>query len=204
MNPAANELAPLIRALSSPDSAVRERAGVEIFRAGCEIANSATQSWFLDPKLATYFISDRSGIPELTVGLAVRPQTFEQIRAACGSPSLANVPPDQDACEFELQFPNGAHLDVLTTTAPSASGAMARFLKTFGETVQQVEISVTDVDGATAILREQFGATSVYPTTRPGANGTRVNFFLVPTSQDRKVLIELVETPQRNERESLK
>jgi hypothetical protein len=38
----------------------------------------------------------------------------------------------------------------------------------------------------------------VYPETRAGANGTRVNFFLAPAAEGRKVLVELVEVPQTN------
>ncbi|MDE3109117.1 MAG: hypothetical protein KGL02_04165 [Acidobacteriota bacterium] len=204
MNSAANELASLVRALSSPEPAARERAAVAIFRAGCELSHPATQSWFLDPELASYVVRDRAGIPELTVGLAVKPETFEQIRAACGLPPLANVPPDQDAREFELEFLGAARLDVLTTAAPAGPGAIARFLQRSGEAIQQVEIGVTDVDRATAILRRRFGATPLYPATRPGADGTRVNFFLVHAAQDRKVLIELVEKSPRSERDSLK
>lgn len=203
MTPAGYDLAPLIRALSGPDSAARERAGVAIFRAGCELANSATQSWFLDSELATLIVRDPAGIPELTVGLAVQPENFEKIRAACASPRLANVPPDQDAREFELTFPGGARLDVLTSAAPAGSGAIARFLEKSGEAIQQVEISVTSVDRATEILRDRFEIVPVYPATRPGADGTRVNFFLLTAVPSRKVLIELVEEFPRSERESL-
>lgn len=175
-----------------------------VFRHGCESANSATQSWFLDPEFATYVVRDRAGIPALTVGLAVQPANFEAIRAACGSPRLAEVPPDQDAREFELHFPGGARLDVLTTSAPGGTGAIARFLGKSGEGVQQVEIAVTDVDHATENLRARFGISPVYPATRPGADGTRVNFFLVADESKRKVLIELVENPPRRERDALK
>jgi len=35
--------------------------------------------------------------PKTTVGIAVQPELFRQIRAANGSPRLAEVPPDQDA-----------------------------------------------------------------------------------------------------------
>jgi hypothetical protein len=197
-------MAVMIRALSDPAAAVRERAGVAIFRHGCELANSATQAWFLDREFGTFIVRERTGIPELTVGVAVQPDNFEKIHAACGSPRLAAVPPDQDAREFELEFPGGARVDVLTTEAPGKSGAIAKFLERSGEAIQQVEIRVTAVDRATEILRSRFGVSPVYPTTRPGADGTRVNFFLVPASQSRKVLIELVEKPVRSERESLK
>jgi len=202
--PSAEDIAPLIRELSDANAAVRERAGVEIFRRGCELANSATQAWFLDPELAPYYLRDPAGIPELAVGVAVHPETFEKIRAACGSPPLADVPPDQDAREFELQFPGGARLDVLTTREPGGSGAIAKFLRKSGEALQQVEISVNDVNRLTALLRARFGVTPIYPATRQGADGTRVNFFLVPAAENRKVLIELVEDSRGNARTALK
>lgn len=201
---ATKDLASLIRTLSDPIATARERAGVAIFRHGCELANSATQSWFLDPEFASFIVRDRAGIPELTVGLAVQPDTFEKIRSTCGSPRLADVPPDQDAREFEMEFPGSARLDVLTSGAPGKGGAIAKFLQKSGEAIQQVEINVTDVDRATEILRARFGISPVYPAKRPGADGTRVNFFLVPAAENRKVLIELVEKPQRSERESMK
>jgi methylmalonyl-CoA/ethylmalonyl-CoA epimerase len=84
-------------------------------------------------------------------------------------------------------------LDILTTNAPGGRGAIARFLEKFGEGIQQVEIDVTDVDRATEILRTRFQIEPIYPATRPGASGTRVNFFLVTTWDGKKVLVELVE-----------
>lgn len=202
--PTSDDIAILIRALGDPGATVRERAGIAIFRHGCELANSATQTWFLDPEFASYIVRDRAGIPELTVGVAVQPESFETIHEACGSPRLAAVPPDQDAREFELEFSGGARLDVLTTAAPGKSGAIAKFLEKSGEAVQQVEISVKNVDRATEILLKRFGRSPIYPATRPGADSTRVNFFLVPAAENRKVLIELVEKRPRSERESLK
>jgi hypothetical protein len=123
----------------------------------------------------------------------VHPETFERIHAANNSPRLANVPPDQDAREFELHLEDSIELDILTTRAPGGSGAIARFLEKFGEEIQQVEIYVRDVDRATGILRTGFGLTPIYPATRAGADGTRVNFFLATTPDGKKVLIEFVE-----------
>jgi hypothetical protein len=54
---------------------------------------------------------------------------------------------------------------------------------------------VKDVGRATEILRERFGQQPIYPQTRAGADGTRVNFFLVAAPEGKKVLIELVEAP---------
>ncbi len=90
-------------------------------------------------------------------------------------------------------FSGHVRLDILTTKAPGGGGAIARFLEKFGEGIQQVEIDVTDVDRATEILRTQFKLDPIYPATRPGANGSRVNFFLVTTGNGKKVLVELVE-----------
>jgi tellurite resistance protein TerC len=138
--------------------------------------------------------------PRLTVGLAVIPETFEKIRVANGTPPLADAPADQDVIEFELDFAIGGvkyvHLDVLTTKTPGGNGAIARFLEKFGEGIQQIEIDVTDVDRATEILGTRFKVEPIYPATRPGANGTRVNFFLVTAHNNQKVLVELVEQPK--------
>jgi hypothetical protein len=123
----------------------------------------------------------------------VKPETFARIREANGWPQLATVPPDQDAEEIELHFPNDISLDVLTTRDPQGSGAVAKFLAKFGEGVQQVEFRCSNVDRATQILRENFGVPSVYPQIRAGANNTRVNFFLVPSALSGKILIELYE-----------
>ena len=60
--------------------------------------------------------------------------------------------------------------------------------------MQQVEFRCEDVDRAAVILREKFGVQPVYPAKRPGADGTKVNFFLVPAPEETKVLIELYET----------
>jgi hypothetical protein len=136
----------------------------------------------------------------LTIGIAVLPETFEKIRMANGSPPLADAPADQDVMEFELEYTERfgptSRIDILTTKAPGGNGAIARFLEKFGEGIQQVEIDVTDVDRATEILRTRFKVEPIYPAARPGANGTRVNFFLVTAWNNQKVLVELVEQPQ--------
>jgi len=123
----------------------------------------------------------------------VRPETFAAIRKANCWTKLAEVPPDQHASEFELHFEGQISLDVLTSRVPDSDGAIAKFLAKFGEGIQQVEFQCTDVGRATAILRENFGIAAIYPETRPGANGTRVNFFLVPAADGKKILIELYE-----------
>jgi hypothetical protein len=112
------------------------------------------------------------------------------------------VPPDQDAREFELHFAQGIQLDILTTREPGGAGAIARYLQKFGEGIQQVELLARNVDAATEILRSHFGVQPIYPATRAGADGTRVNFFLVSLpekgSKKGKILIELVEPATPN------
>jgi len=133
----------------------------------------------------------------VTVGLAVQPERFEKIREASGSPRLAEVPPEQDAQEFEIHLPGGLSMDILTSREPAGSGAIAKFLQKIGEGVQQIEYRCSNVDRATQILRDKFGIAPVYPATRAGADGTRVNFFLVSAPSAGKVLIELYEPAPR-------
>src|SRR6202020_3178443 len=106
----------------------------------------------------------------------------EAIRDANASPRLAEVPPDQDAREFELHFDANVALDILTTRDPKGQGAIARYLSRFGEGIQQVEYRCKNVDAATALLKKKFGVEAIYPHERPGADGARINFFLVPTA----------------------
>jgi hypothetical protein len=176
--------------LSSIDSLSRAAAAVEIYRAGRTPADQVVHSWWTNDEIYSLLLGSN---PSVTVGLAVRRESFDKIREANGSPQLAQVPPDQDAEEFQLHFPNGIALDVLTTKDPGGSGAIAKYLAKFGEGVQQVEYRCRNVDRATAILREEFGVAPIYPATRAGADGTRVNFFLVSLPDEQRVLIELYE-----------
>jgi len=179
-----------IAGLSSPKESVRARAAAQIYAVGRSLVDQTVHSWWEHQELAQLFGDD----PEVTVGLAVRPETFARIREANGR-QLAEVPADQDASEFELHFDGRVALDVLTSREPEGQGAIAKFLSKHGEGPQQVEFRCSDVDRATQILQQQFGILAIYPETRPGANGTRVNFFLMPASDGKKVLIELYEAP---------
>jgi hypothetical protein len=185
-------LASAIAGLASADSSERRAAAGTIYRAGRTSADDAVSLWWKDAELSGLLLGPR---PVVTVGLAVERATFGRIRVANGTPRLAEVPAEQDAEEFELHLPDGVLLDVLTTREPGGSGAIARYLAKFGEGVQQVEFRCENVDRATEILKEKFDVKPVFPATRPGAGGTRVNFFLVPTSAGGKVLIELYEAP---------
>jgi hypothetical protein len=180
-------LAAAIDDLSSADTVMRVAAAREIYRRGRSVADRAVYKWWNNPEFADLFGKD----PYVTVGLAVRRPTFTRIRQANEAPRLARVPPDQDADEFELHFPDNISLDVLTTRDPQGQGPIARFLAKFGEGVQQIEFRCSNVDRASAILQEKFGVMPVYPASRPGADNTRVNFFLVPSPGAGKVLIEL-------------
>ena len=190
----ANAILSAITNLSAAEKSTRREAASEIYRQGRGPADRAVFPWWKNAELSELLLSSK---PMVTVGVAVCRETFTRIRAANGQPALADVPPEQDAEEFELHFGNGVELDVLTCKEPSGQGAIARFLAKFGEGVQQVEFRCLNVDRAMAILRERFSVTPVYPEARPGANGSKVNFVLVPVpgavGENAKVLIELYE-----------
>lgn len=195
--PNAASIASLIAHLQSADPQKRQDAAAKIFRQGSAQAQAATTSWLNDAELRDCLRIADTGFPEMIVGVAVDPASFEKIRAAVGMPHLADVPPDQDAREFELEFPQEVRLDVLTTREPGGPGAIARYLEKFGAGIQQIEILSRDVERVTTILRTRFGLQPIYPATRAGAGGTRINFFLVPGDAGKKVLIEIVEEAPR-------
>jgi hypothetical protein len=176
--------------LCSADSSVRVAAATEIYHIGRALADHAVYPWWKDPNLSSLLLGPS---PLVTVGVAVGRELFAKIHEANGSPRLAEMPPDQDAEEFELHLPGGTSVDVLTTTNAGGTGAIARYLAKFGEGIQQVEFRCTDVGRATQILNEKFGIRAVYPETRSGADGSRINFFLVPAPDEGRVLIELYE-----------
>lgn len=66
--------------------------------------------------------------------------------------------------------------------------AITKFLEKKGEGIHHVCLEVPDVDAATAALQAQ-GVTPVYPSSRAGSGGMRVN-FLSPRDT-RGVLVEL-------------
>lgn len=184
-------LSAAIVGLCSAEPSARQTAAEEIYRLGRASAGSAISGWWAEDELSTLLLAPN---PAVTVGLAVTRETFNRIRIANGTPRLAEVPADQDAEEFELNLANGVALDILTTREPGGDGAIAKYLAKFGEGVQQVEYRCSNVDRAAGILKEKLRVAPVYPTTRPGADGTRVNFFLVASPDGGKVLIELYES----------
>jgi hypothetical protein len=190
----AENVASHISKLASVQAREREEAARELFRIGCARVEPVLRKWFADPEFRTLA---PTGSALLTVGLAVEPPTFEAIRERFGRPSLAEAPADQDVLEFELAFPHGVRIDILTARTAGGDGPIARFLARFGEGIQQVECAVRNITRATDILRQRFELEPVYPQVREGANKTLVNFFLVPAEECGKVLIELVESPQK-------
>ena len=191
-----NPFSAAIQKLNESDAETRAAGAAKLFRAGCELAETVVREWRSDPDLALLLGGDE---PEITVGVAVSQETFGRISEANGSPPLARVPPELDVAEFELHFSGGVSLDILTTTQPGGPGAIARYLAKFGEGIQQVEYRATDVDRATRIVSERFSVPPVYAQTRPGADGTRVNFFLASASSGAKVLIEFYERKEPRE-----
>jgi hypothetical protein len=185
-------IAASIAKLCSANFTERQAGASEIFQHAREVAEKAVAHWLRDADLAPLL-----GAPEpvITAGIAVTRETFLKIRSIHGGPRLARVPPDQNAQEFELCFPGKVLLDILTTREAGDGGAIARYLEKFGEGVQQVEFLCRNVDQATELLKQKFGVAAVYPATRPGADGTRVNFFLVSSPAGGKILIELYELP---------
>ena len=117
-----------IAMLSSADPGERAAGARDIYRAGRELADEASREWRNDAEFAALLESAGATSPAVTVGLAVNPLTFEAIRDANGSPHLAEVPPDQDAREFELHFDANVAMDILTTRDPHGQGAISRYL----------------------------------------------------------------------------
>jgi hypothetical protein len=191
---AAESVAAYISKLVGPDAREREAAARALFRLGCAAAEPVLRQWFTDHE---FLALAASGTSLLTVGIAVQPRSFEAIREGFGKPKLAEVPGDQRVLEFELNFGSGVRLDIVAPATPRAEGPIAKFLARFGEGIQQVECDIQNVSRAVEILRERFQLEPVYPEIRDGANHTRVNFFLVPLADNRKLLIELVETPKK-------
>ena len=183
-----------ISKLAGPDAKQREAAAYELFRLGCAAAEPVLRQWFADPEFRA-LAAGKGAL--LTVGIAVHPQTFEAIRAHFGQPKLADVPAEHDVLEFELVFAHGVRLDILTARTSAGEGPIAKFLGRFGEGIQQVECDVRDAQRAAEILQRRFALEPLYPEVRAGANQTRVNFFLVPIADNRKLLIELVESPKK-------
>jgi methylmalonyl-CoA/ethylmalonyl-CoA epimerase len=84
--------------------------------------------------------------------------------------------------------PAGGQLQLLAPL--SNDSTIAKYLDKFGPGMQQLAYTVTDVDAASAVLRER-GVRLLYDEPRRGTAGSRVN-FVHPKSAG-GVLVELVE-----------
>ena len=190
-----------IEDLAHAEPRLRAESGLRLYLAGVNLFMPLLTEWIDDLSFREMTLpysrlveeQKRNGPSTVVVGVAADPELFQKIYVANGSPHLANVPPDQDAREFELEMDDTVKLDILTTRDPDGEGAIARYLKKFGAGIQQVELYVRDVDRAAEILKSNFGLTPIYPATRAGADDTRVNFFLATTPDRKKLLVELVE-----------
>jgi hypothetical protein len=194
-------IAQWIRDLAGLDERAKIESAMRLYLAGVSLCTPLLSRWVSDPEFRELTLPGKPADETharlqpsaIVVGVAVHPETFQKIRAVNNSPRLADVPADQDAQEFELHLNASLEFDILTTREPGGPGAISRYLQKFGEGIQQIEIYVRDVDRATEILRTRFALPPLYPATRAGADGTRVNFFLATTPDANKVLIELVE-----------
>src|ERR1700680_3761285 len=152
-SPSSESIAAYISQLAGPDAKQRKAAAFALFLLGCASAEPVLKTWFSDPEFRALV---PGGSVLLAVDLAVQPATFEAIRARFGQPQLAEVPADQDALEFELNFAHGVRWDVITPRTTTGEGAIAKFLARFGEGIQQVECDVRDASRATDILQRRF------------------------------------------------
>jgi hypothetical protein len=190
-----------IEGLAAAEARARAEAGLRVYLEGVNQFLPLLHVWVDDLEFREMTLpysrlaeeQGKNGPSTLIVGVAASPELFEAIWKANGAPHRADVPPDQDALEFELEMDDAVKLDVLTSREPTGEGAIARYLKKFGAGIQQIELYVRDVDRATGLLREKFGLAPIYAATRAGADGTRVNFFLATTPEGKKLLVELVE-----------
>lgn len=99
-----NPLLEAVAGLSSGEPSARKTAAEEVYRLGRAAAGIAVAAWWGDEELSALLLAPN---PVVTVGVAVPRETFNRIRIANGTPRLAEVPPDQDAEEFELHFREG-------------------------------------------------------------------------------------------------
>ena len=178
------DVARWVEDLASSDAGLRAAAASQIYRAGCELTEDIFSAWRQVPEFDVLV----SGKP--IIGVAVPPDLFVRIRQEMDMPPLADVPAEQNTAEFDVHRGN-IHLDILTPV--DGEGAIQKFLDRFGPGIQQVELPVIQVEEASRILFTRFGLAPVYPQPRAGADGTRVNFFLVDLPERGKVLIELFE-----------
>jgi tellurite resistance protein TerC len=102
----------LIARLADNEVMGRAWTASSLFGAGLFRVLDSLQDWEQDDEWQKVVVREKFGsvtpvVPfgaRLTVGIAVLPETFDKIRAANGSPPIADAPADQDVFEFELEF----------------------------------------------------------------------------------------------------
>jgi hypothetical protein len=198
MNESAQDISGAISALASAGREEREAAAAAIFHAAFSEAEPLARAWASEPEFARLI---GAPMPAITAGVAVEPELFAAIRGANGSPRLSEAPAEQDVLEFHLNFSidagTVARLEILTAGDPSGEGAVARYLRKFGRNIQHIEIATTDVDRAVEILRARFALQPIYAKAHPGADGSRINFFLIEIAAGKRLLVELEEELKR-------
>ena len=120
--------------LADPDPEKRSTAAMRLYMEGSNLCTPLLRQWIADPEFRELSLPSApappgaadSAQPSTVVGIAVEPETFQKIRQANNFPPLADVPPEQDAMEFELRFEDHIELDILTTREPGGPGAIAQ------------------------------------------------------------------------------
>ena len=102
--------------LSHANAHVRRDAARDLYVAGVALCEAAIDEWRTDREFDELLVraSHEHSPWRMVVGIAVKPETFAAIHKVMGAPRLADVPPDQDAKEFEIHCDDGAELDILT------------------------------------------------------------------------------------------
>src|SRR5258708_25086738 len=116
--------------LAASDESKRLAAAVKIYSAARTPAVRVVLSWWTNDEFYSLLYGSK---PSVTVGLAVERETFQRIREASGLPQLTDVPPDQDAEEFELHFAAGDTWVALTPKKPVRARARSTNLAHFPE-----------------------------------------------------------------------
>ena len=161
-------------------------AAAEIFGAA---ANSPVPPWSAGSpmkNLARCFVLESvRALPEETVALPSS-RTISNAFARLGSPHLAEVPPDQDALEFEIDFPRrpAGYFDHTPARGRRSHCPVSAEIwrKHPANRASREDCGC----GSANSSHSRFGVAPMFPATRAGANGTRVNFFLVPLPRARR------------------
>ncbi|MEJ7833011.1 MAG: methylmalonyl-CoA epimerase [Nocardioides sp.] len=125
-------------------------------------------------------------VPDLDVAIAYYRDTFGMQLAH------EEVNEDQGVREAMIAVgdPEHPHSHIQLLAPLDESSTIAKFLDRSGPGVQQIAYRVTDVDAASATLRER-GVRLIYDEAKRGTSGSRVNF--IHPKDAGGVLVELVQ-----------